>query len=333
MVFGFHLPWGVFRTGSFGVILFFVLSGFLITTILLRELDQAKRVDFRRFYIRRARRLLPALVVVSLAYLLLQVTVFGEPDRWWQRTWPALGYVSNYVSIAGVDLAHMTPTWSLAIEEHFYLLWPVALALIPSRWRFVTTTSLAAVFLLWRIGLLTVGAPDVRISFGTDTNAFAPLLGCALAIGFHEQRFLPARNNVSALCTAALIAAACLPLHYTDRLVIWLGVPVAILAALAVHAALTAPASWLETRALRWFGTISYGLYLWHFLIIPMPWHRMPLRPLFWMMVVPVVVAWLSWRLLEEPILRSRPDRIPHNTAQSRLTTEPVVGVGSSPTV
>lgn len=318
LVFGFHLPWGAFRTGSIGVILFFVLSGFLITTILLRELDRTGKVDFRRFYFRRARRLLPALLLVSVAYLLLQVTIFGQPEKWWERTWPALGYISNYASIGGMDLAHMTPTWSLAIEEHFYLLWPLALVFIPARGRFRATAGLAAGFLLWRIALLTSGAPDVRVSFGTDSNAFAPLLGCALAVGFHENRFKIAGKNASAFYTAGLIGVACIPLHYTNRLVIWLGVPVAILATFAIHAALTAPVSWLETRPLRWLGTISYGLYLWHFLLIPLPWERLPLRPLLWMTVVPLLVAWLSWRYVEEPLIR-RPQYFQVGAAAPRL--------------
>lgn len=82
LVFGFHLPFGPFRTGSYGVILFFVLSGFLITTVRLRELDKNNTVNLWRFYGRRARRLFPALVVVVVAYLVLQVTILGEPGQW-----------------------------------------------------------------------------------------------------------------------------------------------------------------------------------------------------------------------------------------------------------
>jgi peptidoglycan/LPS O-acetylase OafA/YrhL len=307
LVFGFHLPWGAFRAGSYGVVLFFVLSGFLITTILLRELHREAKVSLRRFYARRARRLLPALVVAVVAHLVLQLTVLGEPERWWERTWPVLGYMSNFVTMAGVNLMHMTPTWSLAIEEHFYLLWPVVLILIPARWRLRVTAGLAGILLLWRVTLLATGAPDVRVSFGTDTNAFALLLGCALAIAFHEGRLPTPPRHTSAFATAALVAIACIPVHYTDRRVLWGTAPVAILSGLAIYAALFEPFRWLETKVLRWFGTISYGLYLWHFMMINLPWDVMPLRPLFWMTSSSILAAWLSWRVVEEPFLRSRP--------------------------
>lgn len=306
LVFAFHLPLQVFRAGSLGVILFFVLSGFLITTILLKESDRNGRVNLRRFYTRRARRLLPALLLVVVAHLILQITVLGEEEFWWARTWPVLGYVANYSVIAGVDMAHMAHTWSLAIEEHFYLLWPATLMLIPARWRFPVTGGLAVGFILWRLALLVAGAPNIRIFFASDTNAFAPLLGCALAVGFHERRFPSPGRNVSVLSTAILIIAACLPIDFTDRRLLWAAMPAAIIAALAIHAALFQPASWLENRTLRWFGMISYGLYLWHFMLISLHWERQPLPPLLLMIVTPVVAAWLSWKYVEAPILRRK---------------------------
>jgi peptidoglycan/LPS O-acetylase OafA/YrhL len=247
--------------------------------------------------------LLPALILVVAAHLILQLTILGEPGRWWARTWPVLGYVANYSVIADVDMVHMAHTWSLAIEEHFYLLWPATLMLIPARWRFRVTGGLAVGFMLWRLALLAAGSSNVRIFFATDTNAFAPLLGCAVAIAFHEKRIPAPARNVSALATTTLIIAACLPFDFTDRRMLWAAMPVAIVAAIAIHAALFQPASWLENRILRWFGKISYGLYLWHFMLISLPWERQPLPPLLMMVVAPIVAAWLSWRYIEAPFL------------------------------
>jgi peptidoglycan/LPS O-acetylase OafA/YrhL len=306
LVFAFHLPLKVFRAGSFGVILFFVLSGFLISTIILRELDEKGSLSFRHFYLRRARRLLPALGIVVVAHLILQLTVLDEPHRWWARTWPVLAYVSNYGSIAGMSMGHMAHTWSLAIEEHFYLLWPLSLVLMPRRLRFRMTVSLAVGFIIWRSGLLLAGVPDIRIYFGTDTNAFAPLLGCALAVGYRENRLPAPAPNQAALSIAAVLFAASLPLHYSDRRVLWATVPVALLSVVALHAALSSPPAWLENPVLRWFGMISYGLYLWHYMVISLLWDRLPIPELYGMIATPIAAAWLSWRFVEAPLLRAR---------------------------
>ncbi|MGA7271868.1 MAG: acyltransferase, partial [Acidimicrobiia bacterium] len=205
LVFAFHLPFKTFLAGSYGVVLFFVISGFLITTILLREVDANGRVDFGGFYARRAQRLLPALGLVIVGHLILQITVLGQPDQWWGRTWPVLAYVANYAAMAGNNLVHMSHTWSLAIEEHFYLVWPAILVAIPARWRWRTTATLALGFLAWRLGLLWAGASDLRVYFGTDANAYAPLIGCALAVAHHEGRLRMAGKNVTALATACLL--------------------------------------------------------------------------------------------------------------------------------
>ena len=308
LVFGFHLPVGPFRAGSYGVIVFFVLSGFLITTILLRELDNHDRIDLRRFFLRRARRLFPALLIVVAAHLLLQFTVLGEPELWWERSWPVLLYVSNYVQTAGAQLLHMAHTWSLAIEEHFYVLWPVTLLVLPRRWRFAITCALFLAFATWRLSLLAVGVPNEWVYFATDTNAFAPLLGCALAIGIHEQRIPAPTANVCALSTAAIIVAACIPWHYSDRRLLYLAIPISVLAATAIYGALSRPAEWLQHPVLRWFGRISYGLYLWQYMMISMPWEKLrPIPPLLPMIAVPIALAWLSWHFIEAPLLRRGP--------------------------
>jgi peptidoglycan/LPS O-acetylase OafA/YrhL len=329
LVFGYHLPWGAFRAGSFGVVLFFVLSGYLITGLLLRELDLAGRVDFRRFYQRRAKRLLPALVLVTIGHLILQLLVLGEADQWWNRTWPVLAYVANIVQIAGDSLVHMSHTWSLAVEEHFYLFWPLLLVLLPKRRRFPIAIGVVVGLALWRSGLLAFGFPHLRILFGTDSNAFAPLLGAVLALGVHDGRWTRVPKSTSAISTFVLIAVACLPLHFTDRRVLWSTIPVAMLSAVAILGAVRHPVFWLEAAWLRWFGLISYGLYLWHYPLISLPWPRSPVPPLVAMTVVPIVVAFLSWRFVEAPILgRSwRLDRLATPRASHPIATDRREGV------
>lgn len=115
------------------------------------------------------------------------------------------------------------------------------------------------------------GAAFDRIYLATDTNAFAPLLGCALAVGIHEKRIPRPSRNLSALSTTALVLAAFIGWPFFDRRLLYFTVPIALLAAMAIHGVLFSPALWLENPVLRWFGKVSYGLYLWHFLIISLP--------------------------------------------------------------
>lgn len=322
LVFAFHLPIRLFPTGAYGVVLFFVISGFLITTVLLHEMDRTHTIDLRRFYIRRAKRLLPALGLLIVGYLALQITILDEPHRWWDRTWPALAYVANFAAIAGAELAHMAHTWSLAIEEHFYLMWPILIAVLPARWRWPASYSLAAALVLLRMGLLVSGADNPRVYFGTDSNAFAPLLGCVLAIGLHEGRIAKSGRNVASLAVFGLLMAASLPLHFDDRRLLWGTIGVGLLSTLAIWGAVSAPPEWLSNRVLRWFGRISYGLYLWHYILISVFWEKLGRSSLAAMVAAPVLMAWLSWRYVEAPILgRGRPSQR-HNTASNPPATE-----------
>ena len=229
LVFAFHLPLSGFRSGSYGVIVFFVLSGFLITTILLREIERWQRPQLRWFYGRRAVRLLPALLMVLFGYLILRATVLGGREEWWSQTWPALFYVSNYSLEMGGDLGHLTHTWSLAIEEHFYVVWPLALIALPARWRMMVAWVLALAFAAWRAGLLALDADVSRVYYLTDTNAFAPLLGCALAITHHQGRLPSVNRNVAGLSLAGLIALSLLPWDPADPKSLYVAILVALL--------------------------------------------------------------------------------------------------------
>lgn len=303
LVFAFHLPWNAFRAGSYGVIIFFVLSGFLITTILLRELERWQRPQLRWFYGRRAVRLVPALLTVVSGYLILQVTVLGGSERWWSQAWPALFYVSNYALEAGGELGHLTHTWSLAIEEHFYLLWPLTLLVIPARRRLSAAWGVALFFAAWRLGLLAFGADVSRVYYLTDSNAFAPLLGCALAITHRQGKLPTVGRNVAGLSLAGLIALSLFPWDSADPRLLYLAVLVALLSVTTIWAAVTTRVKWLEYKPLRWFGTISYGLYLWHGVLIPLPWQELGIEPLIPMLLAPIALATASYYFLEAPLL------------------------------
>jgi peptidoglycan/LPS O-acetylase OafA/YrhL len=105
-----------------------------------------------------------------------------------------------------------------------------------------------------------------------------------------------------------VIVAACIAWHYYDRRLLYLTVPIAVLAAVAIHGALFRPAIWLENPILRWFGKVSYGLYLWHYMMISLPWDQLlPIPPQIPMVAVPIGLAALSWRFIEAPLLNRKP--------------------------
>ena len=136
MVIAYHLDKGVFPAGHWGVMVFFVLSGYLITRLLTREIDDTGGVDLRTFYAKRAVRLYPALLIMCVALVALGLD--------WRRTLPALGQYANYARIAGADLGVLTHTWFLAVMAHFYLLWPLAMARIPKRRRTASSAMTGA---------------------------------------------------------------------------------------------------------------------------------------------------------------------------------------------
>ena len=265
-----------------GVNLFFVLSGYLITGILTGQADGGG-VRFLTFYRRRARRLIPALLPM------LAVAAILQGSDWWNQTWQALLYIGNWAPMHGAPLGNITHIWSLAVEEHFYLVWPLIIAVIPARHRFKVVGLLTVAFGIWRIGLAASGADGDRLYYGTDMNAFALLAGCLVSVG----RF-PALSKMSGY----IATGAFLVLGMFGEMTAGMLVAAVPLATIMVYVATTGlpgfEASWI-----RWFGTVSYGAYLWHMLIPPL-----------WMIPGAVVAGWLSWRLIEQPIIEGRRPRM-----------------------
>jgi peptidoglycan/LPS O-acetylase OafA/YrhL/lysophospholipase L1-like esterase len=320
--------------GYLGVDAFFVLSGFLITSLLLAEWRGEGRIALPAFWARRARRLLPALFLVLAAVAAYGAVIAApvELDHLRHDGLSALGYVANWGQIfshqsyfesfaAPSPLRH---TWSLAIEEQFYLVWPLLVAGV-LRWRRGSIRSLTAVTsvllaasAVWMIVLYEPGVDPTRVYYGTDTRAQSLLMGALLALSLTRLRRPLGPNSTRALHGGALVAALWLGWiwTHTSEEAGWLyrgGFTLCALLVAVVIASVTRPApgplgALLSLPPLRWIGEISYGLYLWHWpLYVLISQERTGLDGLSLLvarLTASVATATLSFYLVERPIRR-----------------------------
>jgi peptidoglycan/LPS O-acetylase OafA/YrhL len=344
-VMGLHLNFGFLSGGYLGVDLFFVLSGFLITTLLLEERSASGRISLGRFWERRAGRLLPALglvIVAVLGFQLLKPSPALSLSRLNGDALSALLYIANWHAIYFDKLiSPLKHTWSLGVEEQFYLFWPLILVVVlrARRWRTVGLwlCGVGAIASAVEMGLLfRPGLGQVRAYGGTDTEAFNLLLGAALGF-LVASRPQPSARNRKLLHIAGLASAGVIGVFLATAGA-W-GFPkagmyhggfqlFAVLAAVMVaDARLHDPGAIgrvLSLRPVRWIGTVSYGLYLWHgaiFFTIRLAWPRLS-TPVYDVLclVLSFGAATLSYYLVERPVRRWVA------TGAARSRTDPVSG-------
>ena len=315
-VVAFHARTSWFPGGYIGVDLFFVLSGFLITGILLRERETTGRLRLGRFYVRRLLRLFPALVLVSATVALAWTFVPGLDER--KATLlgalTALTYTASPVAASGGDLGWMVHTWSLSVEEYFYFVWPAALLLLTRRGIARARTAFVVVLLVavaYRFAAASWWHWDaVRVSYGPDTRAEQLLLGCTLAA------FLPLwRGRVPAVAVWVALGLlgvfVLVPPDIGSRIYLDGGSTlVALLAALVVAHLVTDQDGFLSRQLSRsipvWIGQRSYGIYLWNLPVVGLlhdvggpPAVMVPLK-----LALSFAVPALSYRYVERPFLR-----------------------------
>jgi peptidoglycan/LPS O-acetylase OafA/YrhL len=324
-VFVYHARIDWLPGGFLGVDLFFVLSGYLITSLLLVEWEARNRIDLRRFWLRRARRLLPALVVVVLAALILSA-IFARNDLAHTRSdaISSLLYYTNWHLILANHsyfvrmgspslLQHL---WSLAVEEQFYLIWPLVLVpclVLIGRRRLpmlVIVGIAASAALMWI--LYNPYSDPSRVYYGTDTRAFLLLMGILLALVWPWiERLRLALPLLEFLGIAALIGTVLLFLRMQDfSPTLYQGGDLAaafcfvVLIAAVAHPK-TGIGQALGIAPLRWVGERSYGIYLWHLPIVILL-LGVNARPSFGMVLATaalvVTAAELSFRFVEQPI-------------------------------
>lgn len=347
-VLGYHLGVPHVAGGLLGVGVFFTLSGFLITRILLSSFARTGTLQLRQFWLHRARRLLPGLAV--LLAVVLAWTSLANPAALrarWGETWSAAAYVANWHTISQADsyfarftgpgpLDHL---WSLSVEEQFYVVWPLLLVLALrvlglSRRALLVATGVAAAASFALLGLLAhPGFDNTRAYEGTDTRAGGILVGALLALVWTRledgvRRNPDLRATVQTLGIAGLVVIGWLVATtgdyslslYRDGLLLLSLATAAVVAAVAVPGGPLGRV--LGVAPLRWVGERSYGIYLWQLpLVAAVSAEALAAHPVLWGVAVTALtcaLAELSWRLVENPV-RTRGFRQALRDARPRL--------------
>ncbi|MGH3076809.1 MAG: acyltransferase family protein [Gaiellaceae bacterium] len=321
--------------GILGVDLFFVLSGFLITSLLLTEWDRDGSISLRSFYRRRGLRLLPAVVVmlaIVTAIAALTVDDFGGQFVW---VLYSLGYVINLAALGnGIGAENLQHMWSLSQEEQFYLVWPLALIVllkkgVHPRMLAFALAGLAVALLVYRGVLGATGVSAGYLLYAPETRSVGLVLGCLAGVLF-SYGFV---RRVPLLLPTALLVPACfavavLGLYSRSDAIVFLPL-FCIAAAVVLLACVLHPDWWfarLVDRAwLRGLGKISYGLYLWHVPIYV---------AVGWMAGLPlaIFVAVLSYRYVEQPFLRRRhPSPVTRRDRPASAPAEPIAAPAVQP--
>lgn len=334
MVLAYHLKLALFKSGFLGVTVFFVLSGYLITGILISEVEEEGTIDLKNFWLRRIRRLVSA--VMSMAVVIIFVSavvnriIFTKGckdflasvlgfNNWWQ-----IFNKVSYFEAAGVP-SPFTHCWSLAIETQFYLIYPLILLgiykLAKSRGEgrakrgllFAgVTLLLALISVILMIVLFDPQQDASRVYYGTDTRAFSLLFGALLAI-LWEYRMVPRRLSASVnmvLGSVSFVVLLVMTIAINGSSNFWyrggqlVGTILTVLVIYTVSGRKTWLSGFLSHPVLKWIGDRSYSIYLWHYPIILLI--SKGIKASWWItlieIVLSVVLAELSYRFIETPI-------------------------------
>jgi peptidoglycan/LPS O-acetylase OafA/YrhL len=322
-----------FAGGYIGVDVFFVISGFVITELLLRQPERSLRDNLAIFYARRIRRIVPAATLVLIVSVFATYLVLGSATggslltdvRWasvFGANWRFISTNSNYF-VPGVPMSIVTQYWSLAVEEQFYIVYPLIVfgltALVAARNRTVALAVVLGVAVVasswWSIHLSALNVNPVAAYYSPFTRFWELALGGLVALAPKAwAKRTPLFNAVAGSFAFAVVVVAAWHLTtavaYPGSLAWWPCGATAVLLWTGQASVAGGPATWLSSRPLRYIGDRSYSLYLWHYLwlMIPLQYATSPMAPLSRLLQVAAafVCADLSYRFLENPIRHSK---------------------------
>ncbi|EUJ33325.1 acyltransferase [Listeria floridensis FSL S10-1187] len=331
-VIAYHLNFSWAKGGFIGVDIFFVLSGYLITNILLTQWETKNTIDLKQFWLRRIRRLIPAAYFMIICVVIFAVLFNREllpnlrsdsiASFFYVSNWWFIFHNVSYFDSFGVP-SPLKNLWSLAIEEQFYLIWPLFLYgflrfIKNPKWLLRTIILLAIASVIWMGILYTPGSDPSRVYYGTDTRLFDLLSGCALAFLWPFNRLspkVPAKSrwilNIAGTLSIIVFGALIYLMNEYQPFLYRGGLFLVAILGVVMIATIAHPSSYLSRlfsfRPLRWIGTRSYGIYLWHYPIItlttPVTEIGQPsiIRPLL-QVAATFIIAELSFRFIETPI-------------------------------
>lgn len=315
-------PWinQAFSRGFLGVDIFFVLSGFLITSLLFKEDENSIRSNLKGFYSRRALRILPALYALLVVSFLIAIWEGSSLTYQWNSTWSALLFISNWTFEPFFlqtqdDLGHL---WSLAVEEQFYIVWPLvffALRRLRIHWSVITVAMavLVVVIAIHRSSLWNSQVPWIFIYLKTETRSDAILIGCMFAYIFRYVSISPKLLRILGYISITLLIMVAYFYSDVEKSFLYQGgfSFIALLAGMVILAVVLVPSfagPVVNSRMLIWWGQRSYGMYLWHLPIFRLFGRNEFVESDFLRIVIAtgisLVVAELSWRVIEQPFIR-----------------------------
>jgi peptidoglycan/LPS O-acetylase OafA/YrhL len=320
-VVGFHAAPGRFPGGFIGVDIFFVISGFLISTIIMNGLNR-DRFSFVEFYVRRIKRIFPALLAVLLTCFVVGGLLLVDDD------FRALGkhiasgafFVSNITLWlesgyfdSSADFKPLLHLWSLGIEEQFYILWPLLLWFFAKRAGGFLWLTIVVGVISFAANIVLISGHPVATFYSPLTRFWELLVGCGLALLIERPLFLQSyQRNIASLAGAALLGICFALVDRNRAFPGWWALMPTFGAAMLIWAG---PGAWLNrfvlsNRVLVFFGLISFPLYLWHWPLLAFP--RIlegTETPQSWRLVAvaaAIMLAWMTYELIEKPIRRSR---------------------------
>jgi peptidoglycan/LPS O-acetylase OafA/YrhL len=309
IVVAFHTKLPGFAGGFIGVDIFFVLSGFLITQLLRTELDDTGTIDYATFMKRRFIRLYPALLISTLTFVALIPLLFPKSQPLRETLLPLL-YLTDYSRALYETKTIMQHTWSLSVEAHFYLLWPLAIYALRNASNDTVFRAMIALFVAataWRWLSAEFASSWIRTYYAFDTRLSGLLLGAALA----AVRWRPTANQANQLTfvSAATLIFFCITLRHGKDPSLTSAALFVDLASAGLVLALLVPTS-LITRVLSWqplvhIGTWSYALYLWHYPIANLTRNAFP-APIAFLITLSLglTLAALTHQFIEKPFAR-----------------------------